>query len=91
MVICRWVCSKEIDPSTYKEMNILAVEVVCKLERAFPPSFFDHQVWINFFMLNFMINLSNVMIIELIYMFLHTKMHIYVNNLIQVFFSDFVT
>ena len=42
-LFCRWVSSKEIDPSMIENMTTFVVEVVCKLEMAFPPSFFDGQ------------------------------------------------
>ncbi|CAM6122781.1 unnamed protein product [Calypogeia fissa] len=42
--LLRWVCSKEIYMEEIPRMEVLAAEVVCKLEKAFPPSFFDGQV-----------------------------------------------
>ena len=42
--LLRWVCQKEIRKDEIPEMEIFGVEVVCKLERALPPSFFDGQV-----------------------------------------------
>jgi hypothetical protein len=38
------VCSKEIFLEEIPRMKVIAAEVVCKLERAFPPSLFDCQV-----------------------------------------------
>ena len=43
-LVCRWLVSKEIDASTCDAMSILATEVVCKFQKAFPPSFFDCQI-----------------------------------------------
>ena len=42
--MCRWLVSKEIDAATCDAMSILAAEVVCKFQKAFPPSFFDCQI-----------------------------------------------
>ncbi|CAM6094114.1 unnamed protein product [Calypogeia fissa] len=42
--LLRWVCSKEIYTKEIPGMRILAAEVVCKLEKALPPTFFDCQV-----------------------------------------------
>jgi Domain of unknown function (DUF4218)/Transposase family tnp2 len=42
--LLRWVCSKEIYVEEIPRMEVLAAEVVCKLEKALPPSFFDCQV-----------------------------------------------
>ncbi|CAM6103867.1 unnamed protein product [Calypogeia fissa] len=42
--LLRWICSKEIYEEEIPGMRILAAEVVCKLEKALPPSFFDCQV-----------------------------------------------
>ncbi len=42
--LLRWVCAKEIHEVEIPTMKILAAEVVCKLEKALPPSFFDCQV-----------------------------------------------
>ncbi|CAM6101864.1 unnamed protein product [Calypogeia fissa] len=42
--LLRWVCSKEIYTEEIPGMRILAAEVVCKLEKALPPTFFDCQV-----------------------------------------------
>jgi Domain of unknown function (DUF4218) len=42
--LLRWVCLKEIHVEEIPRMRVLAAEVVCKLEKAFPPSFFDCQV-----------------------------------------------
>jgi hypothetical protein len=39
-----WVCSKEIFLEEIPKMKVIATEVVCKLERVFPPSLFDYQV-----------------------------------------------
>jgi hypothetical protein len=43
-ILLRWVCSKEIFVEEIPRMKVIAAKVVCKLERAFPPSFFDCQV-----------------------------------------------
>jgi hypothetical protein len=40
----RWVCSKELFVEEIPRMRVIATKVVCKLEKAFPPSFFDCQV-----------------------------------------------
>ncbi len=42
--LLRWVCSKELFVEEIPRMRVIATEVVCKLEKAFPPSFFDCQV-----------------------------------------------
>lgn len=42
--LMRWVCGKEIKISEIEQMTEYAVEVVCKLELALPPSFFDSQI-----------------------------------------------
>jgi hypothetical protein len=42
--LLRWVCSKELFVEEIPRMRVIAIEVVCKLEKAFPPSFFDCQV-----------------------------------------------
>ncbi len=42
--LLRWVCSKELFVEEIPRMRVIVVEVVCKLEKAFPPSFFDYQV-----------------------------------------------
>ena len=42
--LLRWVCEKEIKVDEIATAKQFGVEVVCKLERAFPPSFFDGQV-----------------------------------------------
>ena len=42
--LLRWVYLKKIYVEESPRMRVLAVEVVCKLELAFPPSFFDCQV-----------------------------------------------
>ncbi|CAM6082122.1 unnamed protein product [Calypogeia fissa] len=42
--LLRWVCQKEIKEEEIPAMEIFGVEVVCKLEKALPPSFFDGQV-----------------------------------------------
>ena len=42
--LLRWVCLKEVYMEEIPRMRVLAAEVVCKLELAFPPSFFDCQV-----------------------------------------------
>jgi hypothetical protein len=42
--LLRFICSKAIYEEEIPRMEILAAEVVCKLEKAFPPSFFDCQV-----------------------------------------------
>lgn len=42
--LLRWICSKEILVEEIPSMEILGAEVVCKLERALPPIFFDSQV-----------------------------------------------
>ena len=42
--LLRWVCLKEIYVEEIPRMRVLAAEVVCKLELAFSPSFFDCQV-----------------------------------------------
>ncbi len=42
--LLRWVCSKELFVEEIPRMRVIAAEVVCKLEKAFPPSFFDCQV-----------------------------------------------
>ncbi len=39
--LLRWVCSKELFVEEIPKMRVIAAEVVCKLEKAFPPSFFD--------------------------------------------------
>ena len=41
---CRWLCNKEIEYESCDRMSIFAAEVVCKFEKAFPPSFFDCQI-----------------------------------------------
>jgi hypothetical protein len=40
----KWVCSKELFVEEIPRMRVIAAEVVCKLEKLFPPSFFDCQV-----------------------------------------------
>jgi hypothetical protein len=42
--LLRWVCSKELFVEEIPRMRVITVKVVCKLEKAFPPSFFDCQV-----------------------------------------------
>ncbi len=42
--LLRWVCSKELFVEEIPRMRVIAAEVVCKLEKTFPPSFFDCQV-----------------------------------------------
>jgi hypothetical protein len=42
--LLRWVCSKEIFVEEIPRTKVIVAEVICKLERAFPPSFFDCQV-----------------------------------------------
>lgn len=42
--LLRWVCAKEVMIEEIAEMEIFAAKVVCKLEKALPPSFFDGQV-----------------------------------------------
>ncbi len=42
--LLRWVCSKELFVEEIPRMKVITTEVVCKLEKAFPPSFFDCQV-----------------------------------------------
>jgi hypothetical protein len=42
--LLRWVCSKELFVEEIPRMRVIAAEVVCKLEKAFLPSFFDCQV-----------------------------------------------
>ncbi len=42
--LLRWVCSKELFIEEIPRMRVIAAEVVCKLEKAFPPSFFYFQV-----------------------------------------------
>lgn len=42
--LLRWVCSKTIDEKDIEDMETLAAEVVCELEAALPPSFFDCQI-----------------------------------------------
>jgi Domain of unknown function (DUF4218) len=42
--LLRWVCQKEVKEEEIVAMEVFGVEVVCKLERALLPSFFDGQV-----------------------------------------------
>ena len=42
--LMRWVCSKEITIAEIEAMKIESAEVICKLEIALPPSFFDGQI-----------------------------------------------
>lgn len=42
--LMRWVCGKTINPDEIGEMDVFSVEVVCELQRALPPSFFDGQI-----------------------------------------------
>jgi hypothetical protein len=42
--LLRWVCSKELFVEEIPRMRVIAAKVVCKLEKTFPPSFFDCQV-----------------------------------------------
>ncbi len=35
--LLRWVCSKELFVEEIPRMRVIAAEVVCKLEKAFPP------------------------------------------------------
>jgi hypothetical protein len=42
--LLKWVCSKELFVEEISRMRVIAAEVVCKLEKAFPQSFFDCQV-----------------------------------------------
>lgn len=42
--LLRWVCGKSISVEEIPEMETFGVEVVCELERTFPPSFFDGQI-----------------------------------------------
>src|SRR5665811_79260 len=44
MSLCRWLCAKEIDKNTILEMKIRVIELMCLLERVFPPAFFDIQI-----------------------------------------------
>lgn len=42
--LMRWICAKEIPIDDIANMEVFSVEVVCELERALPPSFFDGQI-----------------------------------------------
>ena len=42
--LLRWICRKEIGTEDIERMKIVAAEVICKLEIALPPSFFDGQI-----------------------------------------------
>ncbi len=42
--LLRWVCAKEIVVAEIPEMERFSAEVVCKLELALPPSFFDGKI-----------------------------------------------
>lgn len=42
--LMRWVCGKEIAETEVDAKMVFAAEVVCKLEKALPPSFFDGQI-----------------------------------------------
>jgi hypothetical protein len=42
--LLRWVCGKTISVDEIPAMEVFSVEVVCGLEQALPPSFFDCQV-----------------------------------------------
>ncbi len=42
--LLKWVCSKELFVEEIPKMRVIAAEVVCKLQKAFPSSFFDCQV-----------------------------------------------
>jgi hypothetical protein len=40
----RWVCAKEIDVSSIPEMKERVIQLMCLLEKVFPPAFFDIQI-----------------------------------------------
>ena len=40
-LMCRWLCAKEIDKNTIPEMKRRVIELMCLLEKVFPPAFFD--------------------------------------------------
>jgi hypothetical protein len=42
--LLKWVCSRELFVEEIPRMRVIVAEVVCKLEKAFRPSFFDCQV-----------------------------------------------
>ena len=37
----RVLCAKELSPGVLEEMEELALELICKLEKIFPPGFFN--------------------------------------------------
>jgi Domain of unknown function (DUF4218) len=40
----RWVCAKEIDKNSIPEMKRRVIQLMCLLEKVFPPAFFDIQI-----------------------------------------------
>ena len=44
--LCRWISCKEIDVFSIKKMRILAIEIVCMTEKAFPTSILSTQIHI---------------------------------------------
>ena len=44
LAMCRWLCAKEIDKNTIPEMKGRVIELMCLLEKVFPPAFFDIQI-----------------------------------------------
>ncbi len=42
--MCRWICAKEVRVSEIPGMKVYAAEILCMLEKALPPSFFDIKI-----------------------------------------------
>ena len=44
LAMYRWVCAKEVDKNSIPEMKGRVIQLMCLLEKVFPPALFDIQV-----------------------------------------------